>query len=327
MKIILAVLSFRRLENKYQKAYKGGILLIDELDATLHSFSQKKLVDFLYTSAENYRIQVVFTTHSPIILDYISRKQKSSRLNQCPRAWHDWAIVHLEPEYDFDGTRIIQAKNVTTRSGMLNLLSMIDLTYSQDGHIHVYCEDHVAICFLRYVLEQELKIIPDHYMEFINVNLGWPNYLDLVRKNIPEFTKNIIVLDADVLENKDFKSSSNYKTFEESKNFLILPLTVEKDMFVFLKDTKTFNEFRLNISRKPDLKFEILFNEWPHEPGSYKTPDFKAWYKYALSIVRDESILFEFWCRKNPEKISEFCTKFKKAFNELAEKRDLDCLP
>ena len=38
--IILAVLSFRRLKEQYGKNYNGGILLIDELDATLYGFSQ-----------------------------------------------------------------------------------------------------------------------------------------------------------------------------------------------------------------------------------------------------------------------------------------------
>lgn len=55
-RIILAVLSFKRLREKYGKDYKGGILLIDELDATLHSFSQTKLIEYLWRSADEYRI-------------------------------------------------------------------------------------------------------------------------------------------------------------------------------------------------------------------------------------------------------------------------------
>ena len=52
MRIILAVLSFKRLKEQYKKDYKGGILLIDELDATLYGFSQAKLVDYLLKSAK-----------------------------------------------------------------------------------------------------------------------------------------------------------------------------------------------------------------------------------------------------------------------------------
>ena len=60
-KIILAVLSFKRLKDEYGNKYKGGILLIDELDATLYGYSQKKLVDFLYKASHEYNIYNTFT--------------------------------------------------------------------------------------------------------------------------------------------------------------------------------------------------------------------------------------------------------------------------
>lgn len=40
-RIILAIFSFKRLKEKYFSQYKGGILLIDEIDATLYGYSQK----------------------------------------------------------------------------------------------------------------------------------------------------------------------------------------------------------------------------------------------------------------------------------------------
>lgn len=46
-RIILAILSFKRLKEQYP-SYKGGILLIDEIDATLYSYSQFNVIDFLY---------------------------------------------------------------------------------------------------------------------------------------------------------------------------------------------------------------------------------------------------------------------------------------
>lgn len=328
MKIILAVLSFRRLQNQYPNDYKGGILLIDELDATLHSFSQKSLVDFLYKSAVDYRIQVVFTTHSPIILDYVSRKQVKWGNDHPSEVWHDWAIVHLEPNYRSDSTRFIEAKNVTTRSEMLSLQSMMDLTYSQEEHIHVYCEDHLAMSFVDYVLQNYLKITPKYYLEFIDINLGWTNYLLLARKRIPEFTNNIILLDADVAEKNDFKrSAQNKETFEESGNFLFLPLTIEKDLFFLLKEPKMFNEFRDYTSMQPNLNFDIFFSKWPSAPEEYKTPDYKGWFRHAADIIHDEKILFDFWCHTNTDKVTNFCTKFTEIFNNLAEKKGLDCLP
>ena len=46
-RILLALLSFRRLKIKYPKDYKFGILLIDEIDTTLFAFAQKKIVEVL----------------------------------------------------------------------------------------------------------------------------------------------------------------------------------------------------------------------------------------------------------------------------------------
>ena len=80
-KIILAVLSFKRLKDKYCSAYKGGILLIDELDATLYGYSQKKLVDFLYETSHEFNIQILFTTHSPMVLQEVNSLQRKEIRN------------------------------------------------------------------------------------------------------------------------------------------------------------------------------------------------------------------------------------------------------
>ena len=83
--------------------YKGGILLIDELDATLYGFSQTKLVDYLWKAAKDYKIQIVFTTHSPIILKCVNKYQRKERLDkgiELPISAYDSSIVYLEPKYD-----------------------------------------------------------------------------------------------------------------------------------------------------------------------------------------------------------------------------------
>lgn len=46
-KIILALFSFKRLHDKYPRQYKGGILAIDEMDATMYPASQVELLKVL----------------------------------------------------------------------------------------------------------------------------------------------------------------------------------------------------------------------------------------------------------------------------------------
>lgn len=52
-----------------------SVLLIDEFDATLHPSLQFKLLDLFRTFSADYKIQVVFTTHSLSILEYALKKK------------------------------------------------------------------------------------------------------------------------------------------------------------------------------------------------------------------------------------------------------------
>lgn len=52
-----------------------SVLLIDEFDATLHPSLQLKLLDILHQCSQDYKIQIVFTTHSLSVLEYTLRKK------------------------------------------------------------------------------------------------------------------------------------------------------------------------------------------------------------------------------------------------------------
>ena len=71
--ILLAIESFRYLKNELGDKWTGGMLLIDELDATLHPCAQKKLLDYLYGNAKEIGMQICFTTHSLYLLEHINR--------------------------------------------------------------------------------------------------------------------------------------------------------------------------------------------------------------------------------------------------------------
>ena len=74
-KIILTILEFKRLKEKFKDNYFGGILLIDELEATLYPGAQKKLIEFLNKYSAKYNIKIIFTTHSlEIIKELLNNK-------------------------------------------------------------------------------------------------------------------------------------------------------------------------------------------------------------------------------------------------------------
>ena len=67
--ILTAVLSFEKLKELMRDSYPGGILFIDEIDATLYPAAQIKLVEKLFRIAQDLNLQVIFTTHSTDIVE------------------------------------------------------------------------------------------------------------------------------------------------------------------------------------------------------------------------------------------------------------------
>ena len=328
-RIILAVLSFKRLKDKYKKNYKGGILLIDELDATLYGFSQKKLLKYLLDSAKEYKIQIIFTTHSPIILNemYKLQKEEIKKSGIKPeQSAYDTAIVYLSPTYKEDGSRMIKAENVSGSTRLNEVINDINLVpLSNTKKINAYFEDEHALTFGIYMLKHYYSINFDNYINFVDVNLGWTNYLQLYKKKIPEFTNSIINFDADVPTKKEYHTER--QIVESSNNILFLPLEIEKGLFAFLKNHANFINFETNYSNISTLTYDICFNEWPLEIENYETKDFKKWYENITTILGGPELLFKCWIDSNEGNAKQYVIRFVEIYNYLSDIFELDHIP
>ena len=325
----IAVLSFRRLKEQYGQDYKGGILLIDELDATLYGSSQEKLVEYLWQAAGIYKIQIVFTTHSPIILKCVNkcqRKERQERGITFPPFAYDSAIVHLEPQYDSEGKRTIMPQNISTSTELNQILNDLNLSVpTGSSKINIYCEDTRAVLFLQYILSANLHVNFDLYMAFIDINLGWTNYIQLVEKDVPEFRNNMIVLDGDVQNMREYKNKA--RIVQNAGNIIFLPLVIEKGIFELLKKHEAFLRFQEKFSRVPGFTYDVCFNEWPLDVAAYDTNEFKRWYSHAENALGDTTTLFNFWCSEHHNVISAFIEQFVCVFNQLAERNAVDTIP
>ena len=325
-KIILAVLSFKRLKEKYGSSYKGGILLIDELDATLYGFSQKKLLAYLLGASKDYKVQIIFTTHSPIILNEMYKLQKEEIKRAGIKAHqysYDNSIVYLIPSYKEDGTRMINAENITGSTRLNEVINDINLTpISNTKKVNAYFEDAVAMNFAKYLLQKYCSINLENYINFIDVNLGWTNYLQLYKKDIPEFKNSIISLDADVPCKREYRAEKDRVV--TSKNILFLPLEIEKGLFGFLKDHANFLKFESNYSTVPTMSYDVCFRDWPLEVEEYKTDDFKKWYQYITELQGGAEVLFECWLDYNETNGKDYAKRFIEIYNYLSDIFELD---
>ena len=162
-------------------------------------------------------------------------------------------------------------------------------------------------------------------MSFVDINLGWTNYVQLAEKKVPEFRNNIVVLDGDVPQKPEYRSKA--RAITEAGNFLFLPLVIEKSMFELLKNHCAFSKFETTFSRSPAFTYDVCFNNWPLDIDNYSTDDFKHWYAQAEKALGDQNILFEFWCSEHNDDIDTFVEQFITLFNLLAERNDVDALP
>jgi hypothetical protein len=73
--LLTAILSFKHLKTKLGDKYRGGMLLIDELDATLHAYAQERLLRLLCEESLALGLQVIATTHSLWMLKMALKSQ------------------------------------------------------------------------------------------------------------------------------------------------------------------------------------------------------------------------------------------------------------
>ena len=73
--ILLAILSFKRLKTSTSN-WSGGVLLIDEIDATLHPAAQKRLIDLLSKEAKKQDFKLLLLLIVLICLSTFVVKQR-----------------------------------------------------------------------------------------------------------------------------------------------------------------------------------------------------------------------------------------------------------
>lgn len=330
-KIILAILSFKRLGNEYGNQYKGGILLIDELDATLHSYSQKKLVDFLHKTSREYNIQIIFTTHSPMVLQEVNslqrkeiRKMQEQGIDVSTISYKFMSeIIYLESYYVGevgDSKRMVRGRNVRKSSELKEITDDINMQPSiVRQSVNIYLEDERAKQFLVYLLSQHLEYNYENYFNIVDVDLGFTNYLHLHRKAVPEFLNSLIVLDYDV-SRKTKKSDLDYVE-NETQNIIFLPEDVEEGMFKLLKDPIRYKEFENTIS-DVRMSYEICFKDWTE--SEYESNEYKHWFAYMEKTLGGVDRMYAFWLRNNETRARNFVEKFISAYNLIADKQGYD---
>lgn len=281
--IITALLSFKQLKDDLGNNYDGGILLIDELDATLFAAAQEKLIEKLFRYASDLSLQIIFTTHSLEILDLLSINKYK----------HHSEIVYLSnargpveafTDLDIESIR----RDVLVKAPIKVTLKKID----------VYCEDSEARLFIASLLPAEIrKRITIHKITFSESLLR-----TIAKKKIPAFENSIIVLDGDAQNNRH----NNKIVFLPGKS------RPEDILFRFLKELPKNDDFwgdmggytkQLCFKNRSTPSDRVQMKKWFNEQLPY-------WGTNASRLLNK-------WKIANPADVDKFKNKFMTALASI----------
>lgn len=306
-KILISVLSFKRLMEKYPNDYKGGILLIDEIESTFHSLAQTRLIKRLYRFASAYKIQFIFTTHSPSIIKATFFDKHNT---------NEAKLVYLKKE-----GKAVTTKNVDSIDDViLELSGAVKDIPQADLKISVFTEDDVAQSFVKSLLNGQNK----KQLTFSACSIGAESYLELLRVKLRPITDSILILDGDKNKDDIKRKIKQYK----GKYVLFLPskLCPEEMFYRFLyslEETDPFWDMELGKydKKKCFANYSTLIDR------NAGTQQYKNWFSEQQKYWgRGNSKLYNYWKITCNDEYNKFLSNFISIYNQLADKYDIPLL-
>ena len=296
-KILLAILSFKKLQEEYKDDYKGGILAIDEIDASFYPGSQKILFDSLITFASKYKIQIIFTTHSLTILEEVDKIQTDAKRKGQIK------LMFLTKE-----DSKIHIKSDTNYQYIKNHLNKTLTGKSKTKKIDLYTEDKEGAIFVKSLIGQKTK-----FVNFVDVSLGCGNIIQLASAKVPSFSfpNSMLVLDGDVKTD-----SKLFNRTKRLKNVLLLPTnsSIEQLLSEFLHNLSDSHPLWKEIDETFDHGF--CFQEFSNDEIQTDRDKAKKWFNTHLPIWgRNASKVLNVWKKENQTLVQEFNNDFDKLIN------------
>lgn len=325
--IITALVDFFYLKEKQNNDYTGGILCIDEIDASLHPSAQIRLLELLDELSDELQLQILITTHSISILERIIKKQN--------RDIDDYKLVY-----------ILDPKTPRIKDNIKSIDDIKADMYDEDTYynpiVKVYCEDENT----KFIFEQLIKILskeedfnlPEY--EIFSMSLGH-NQLENLRDFDKYFESVIMLVDGDAKRknkgnvlnkylNNDIKGLNSR---ELKENIISLPSFLAPESYYYFILTEILNDklfwqqlSRLNLRNDyTSYKLEGLLKEVDLDVDKNINNDKLKDYFSGKNLERikqfiDETQLLTYYYNKNPEELLTFKENAKKVFYVVEKK-------
>jgi len=309
--ILMAILSFKRLKTQLGSDWNGGLLVVDELDAALHPLAQNKLLDVLYHQAEEIGIQIIFTSHSLGLLEYICTKTDHNDAN----AINDYELVSLtnangpvevdqNPSYDL----IYKELMATYRAPYMRKIS-------------IFSEDKEARYFISKLLDKY-----SYRFKLLEVSLGKDQLFKLLTDDYSNFSQFIYILDGDV-EQEEIDNHTAKLAPYKVKCMLKLPgcKRPEQVIWEYLQQLPPTHPLFSGWGRKMGYSKRSIDEGGPsstnYKGTNIEREKYKQWFSDNIQLVET---IFEYWRQDNKDVADKFTNDFIEVFNWTAQRC---CIP
>lgn len=288
--LLTAILSFRGLKKKLVDRYQGGMLLIDELDATLHAFAQDKLLGLLCEESNKLGLQIIATSHSLRLLE----KAYHSKLKK------DVEILYLA---NSDGA-IVRQEFSTYQEISDHLKVEATPPQKKPRKVSVVFEDDEGKCLFQQICGSKLR----NYISSTNTNTFGAGYLKNladISKKLPELQNVIFVPDGDIA-----KTWTN-----PPKNLLALPGDKRPETLVYrhLFSMKDSDPFWRKVGTTYTRQFAVTSKGGTSRVKGDNKKWVKNWYnQQSHHWGRGNQKVFKLWVYAHKTECLEFCKKFIK---------------
>lgn len=316
--IATAIASFNKLKRDLGDDYPGGLLVIDEIDAGFHPHAQQKLIDALGNVAKNLPLQIVATTHSPRVIEYIHPESKIK----------DNSKRSLDKVIYLSGVNDPQSADNWSLEKILADMSLSPLPIEKKvvvPTIKAYLEDNEAAIFMKAVLgmTKNIKTYSDSgtkkRLKIIPIGVGCSSILQLPTHD-DYFKTVLLVLDGD--NSKNPKNITNIINLPASKNSSGHGFNPERTLYHYVEELvkgsngqfKDTYDKLFNQGYSTDRLEECFLSK--KDIDITKRESAKKWFK-AVYNQMVECNLIKLWANDHQQEVSEFKKELKAKLEDL----------
>lgn len=252
--IATALASFHNLKAEMKEEYKGGILIVDEVEAGLHPRAQRKLIQTFKQVAKELNLQIIMTSHSLTIIKETLNENISKNFRPDDIVY----LMDTNIPYVMEHHSYLKIKNDMLLEEF-KPESTTEISVTLPPKIYIYFEDFEAYDFFKAILRS--KRITDTLSYFgrelclVPAKLGCHNLLNL-SKSTPHFKESLIILDSDVTDLNESSAAIKNSLLKYS-NVVILPVSDESSIYNGLPPDKIIYTYLLDryINRDKHREF------------------------------------------------------------------------